>query len=117
MFESLFGEKEFYLNGVEKELFGSINLEEKERIRMYQDNLKQFKMIKLGGLLREILELSIEILYKIVFFPFNFTYFDYSAESKLNDISIVIFPEQIVPLITDFEFYGLLHQYFLGCKF
>lgn len=116
MFESFWGEKEFYLNLREKALFSKMNKEEIERIAFYQENMSHFRVFKFSGLLREVLNLTIELLYKIVTFPFNFTYFDYSSEPKLNEISVIIFPDNLLPLLLDFELYSLLTQYYLGCK-
>ena len=116
MFESFFGDKELYLSQKEKTFFSKMTPNEISRINFYRENLKHFHLFKFSGVSKDVLILSIEVLYKIVNFPFNFTYFDYSSESKISEVSIIIFPEGIIPLILDFEFYGLLHQYYLGCK-
>lgn len=117
MFETFFGNKEFYFSLDETDKFKNLNSHEINRLNIYDHNMKSYKIYQFDKLIYEIVDLTIQILSKIVYFPFNFTYFDYSADNKLNDISIIIFPEQIIPLILDFEFYGLVHQLYLGCKY
>lgn len=117
MFEIFFGNKEFFFSLEEKEKFKKLNNFEINRLNIYDHNLKSYKIYQFDKLTYEIIDLSIQILSKIVNFPFNFTYFDYSCEDKLNEISIVIFPEQIISLTLDYELYGLIHQLYLGCKF
>lgn len=116
MFESFFGEKELYLSQKEKTFFSKMTPGEISRINFYREHQKHFNLFKFSGISKDVLILSIEVLYKIVNFPFNFTYFDYSSEPKMNDISIIIYPEGILPLLLDFEFYSLMHQFYLGCK-
>ena len=117
MFESFFGDKNYYFDEKEKLFFSEMTTLERNRINFYRENLKHFNIFKFSGVSKDVLLLTIEVLYKIVFFPFNFTYFDYSAEPKLNDVTIIIYPDGMVPLLLDFEFYALLHQFYLGCKF
>lgn len=116
MFETFFGNKEFYFSLDETDKFKNLNNQEINRLNIYDHNMKSYKIYQFDKIIYEIIDLTIQILSKIVYFPFNFTYFDYSADNKLNDISIIIFPEQIISLTLDFEFYGLIHQLYLGCK-
>lgn len=116
MFETFFGNKNLYLEKKELLFYQKMNTEETQRIDFYRQQLAHFQVFKFSGLHRDVLNLAIDVLHKIVNFPFNFTYFDYSSEPKLNETSIIIFPEGVVPLILDFEFYALLLQFYLGCK-
>lgn len=116
MFDSFFGEKDLYLTQNEKLFFSKLSQEEVNRINFFRQGLKNFSLVKLAGASREVFLLSVEVLCKTVFFPFNFSYFDYSSDPKINEVSIIIFPDKMVPLLLDFELYGLLQQFFLGCK-
>jgi hypothetical protein len=116
MFESFFGQKDAYLCQNEKDFYSKMSPIESERINFYQEGIKHFHLFNFSGISNEVLLLSIDILKKIVYFPYNFTYFDYSSEQKLGEVNIIIFPDGLVPLLLDFEFYGLMQQYFLGCK-
>ena len=116
MFESYFGDKNAYLSENEIRMFQNLDQRESEQIFYFTEILKNFSILSFQGISKELLEITIEILYKVVIFPFNFNYFDYSSDPKSTEISIVIFPEQTLSLLTDFELYGLLHQLYLGCK-
>lgn len=116
MFESFFGNKNFYLNSPEQTSFSNMSSLVEAKIRMYQDSLKNFTLFQFTGLEKDILELTIQIMYKVVYFPFNFTYYDYSSDPKINEFSMNIFPEQLTTTILDFELHALMHQYYLGCR-
>lgn len=115
-FDHFFGDKALYLTQDEQEFFSKLTPEEVARVGFYREGIKHFRPFEFAGISRTVFLLSVEVLVKVAFFPYNFTFFDYSADSKLNEVSLTCFPEGLIPLLLDFECFALLQQFFLGCK-
>jgi hypothetical protein len=118
MFESFFGKKNQFLslNDMIESEFSSEK--QKEILQIYQHNLNNFHLIKLDDFTLKIIELTIQIISKL----FNFDFIT-DAQYRVNDPNFLHktfgnkIPRKFKNFIMDFEFYGLIHQLFLGCKF
>lgn len=56
----------------------------------------------------ELCLLALQTYFKGLTFPFNLTYFDFSTDCNLEDISLVIFPENYSSAIGDIELFDCL---------
>ena len=42
----------------------------------------------------EVINLGLEVYFKCLTFPFNLTYFDFTTDTNLEEITMTIFPEE-----------------------
>lgn len=56
----------------------------------------------------ELVNLGLEVYFKCLVFPFNMTYFDFTTDNNLEEITMTIFPEEYSESIGDLQFYDAL---------
>jgi hypothetical protein len=58
----------------------------------------------------ELINLGLEVYFKCLVFPFNMTYFDFTTDNNLEEITMTIFPEEYSESISDMDFYDNLFK-------
>ena len=87
------------------------------RIKKYKQYLKNFSFFQFSDSERFVIESCIDLIFKIIHFPFWIKLKDFQSESEDSDSKIFLnLPQKMSILFLDFEFLGLLFQLLLGCK-
>jgi hypothetical protein len=65
--------------------------------------------------LSELIILGLEVYYKCLIFPFNLTYYDFTTDVNLEEITMTIFPEDFAESIGDMDFHDTMFR-IISCK-